>query len=472
MLREQGYMTFSKDQNSGGVICNFGNGSKIFACALGEQTRGHRSQCVICDECALCSKTLYQSVAEPTLAQRQFAGRPHDYEESVKQIFLSSARAKTNWLWRFLVQCVNGHYKQGRVKYGFMCVDALSGVASGIQSPTQYLSRKASTDDMTFEQEYLNVFLSNGENSIFKLEDFEQNRVLKQAFYPRDAYEYLEHKPNPYNYLDNEIRFISCDIALATGNENDNSVYTFMAVDKDTGRRKIENIICLNGLNTVRQVELIKRIFYEYKATYLLLDTRGVGGGLYDLLTVPTEDTEYGITYPAWTVVQDFELQITSNTVMNDKIQRTLSSETEEVIIPFVATPEINHEMHLSFRKALKDQNIDLLVDDMERKVELEDNDKTFAMLSPETKATLMLPYMQTRIMMNEAIALEVKNLDGGKIKLVEGRSAVKDRYISSAMGNLLADKIYTKSNKEVQQVDDLSQWSFLSGNFSNYFHE
>ena len=46
-------------------------------------------------------------------------------------------------------------------------------MASGIQTKNQYFQRKKDIDDMSFEQEYLNIFLGNSENSIFRFEDFE-----------------------------------------------------------------------------------------------------------------------------------------------------------------------------------------------------------------------------------------------------------------------------------------------------------
>lgn len=98
----------------------------------------------------------------------------------------------------------------------------------------------------------------------------------------------------------------------------------------------------------------MKRYFYEYKCSYFVLDTKGVGNVIYDLLTVETYDKDYDITYPAWTVCVDKSLQISSDTVINDKIQRTMTTNAESVIIPFAGTSELNSIGHLSLRKCLK----------------------------------------------------------------------------------------------------------------------
>ena len=296
----------------------------------------------------------------------------------------------------------------------------------------------------------MNIFIGANENSIFRFEDFEQNQILEEPFYPRTLDDILDKKDSNYVFSDDWIRFISCDIALATGEENDNSIYIFMAVNKKTGQRKIENVIRQNGLNTVLQVMLMKRYFYDYKATYIIQDTKGVGQSVYDLLTTETYDTDYGVTYPAWTVCLDKDLQISSDTVINDKLQRTISNNAEEVIIPYAGTSELNSQLHLLLRKALRDKKVDFLKDDGEMQYKIEELDPTFITKSSEEKAFIMNPYIQTRLMINEAVSLEVKFMENGNIKLSEAkRTDTKDRYMTLGMGNFLSEKIYNKYLKD-----------------------
>ena len=467
-LRIDGWMEIKKDQNTGAKYIEFGNGSKIFAVNCGDSCRGKRSTIVITDECVLIKKKDYQEIVEPTLRPRQFKGRPSDYKEETKQIFLSSAKTKTNWMWRHLRTCVNEHYKNKRIKHGFFAGDIFTAVASGIQSPNQYIQRKKITDDMSFEQEYLNIFLGSNENSLFKYEDFDRNRTLENPFYPREPYEVLDGVKNTYNFENEDwIRILVCDIAVATGNENDNTVYIFLAINKKTGQRRLENIITKNGLNSITQVMYMKRWFYEYKATYFMQDTKGIGNTIFDLLTVETYDNETGEIYPAWTVCKDKALQITSDTVMTDKVTRTLDSNAVEVVIPYAGTSELNSQMHLLLRKTLRDEKIDLLKDDGEMKAIIEEKDPKFILKSSEEKALTMLPFLETRYTINEAISLEVKFLDSGFLKVQEEkRTDTKDRYMTLAMANFLAEKIYNKYNNDSYEEEDidLEDWQWLKG--------
>jgi hypothetical protein len=466
-LRKDGWMEFKKDQNTGGLIVEFGNGSTLRSFALAESLRGNLGQMVILDEAAICSKTLYQSVAEPCLTQRVWSGKPVGYVEPTPQILLSSARSRTNWLWRFLVNTVNGYYnKNSKTKYGFMCVDVLSATIAGIQSPNQYYQRKKNTDDLTFSQEYMNIFLGENENSLFKMEDFEKNQVLENAFQPRTLDEILDRIENKYNFSNDEwIRIVACDIAISGGAEDDASAFILMSINKNSGERNVEYVTSLRGSNAVNQVIEIKRLFYEYQAHYCVIDTKGVGATLYDLFTVPTQDAEYGKLYPAWTVSRDKALQIVSDTVQSDKITRTITEDAEEVIIPITGSAELNSQGHLALRKALKDGYINLLKDDAEIQPIIEERDPVFVTRSSEEKARILMPYLQTRALVNEAVSLEMKITETGLVKLQEAtRTNTKDLYMALNYANLLADKIqlkYQKDNEPDWTVDD---WAWLAG--------
>lgn len=194
------------------------------------------------------------------------------------------------------------------------------------------------------------------------------------------------------------------------------------------------------------------------------MDSKGVGLTLFDVLTVPTYDDELGVTYPAWTVCDDKQLQISSDTVIKDKIQRTLSNNAEEVIIPIAGTPEINSNMHLAMQKSLKSKEIHFLIDDQEFEYKHQIDDPIWTTKTSEEKAEILLPYLETRFMINESVTLntEYKN---GNVKVVEDRSARKDRYSATTMFNYFGDKLKSKYIKDENDDDiDISEWSFLAG--------
>ena len=123
--------------------------------------------------------------------------------------------------------------------------------------------------------------------------------------------------------------------------------------------------------------------------------------------------------------------------------------------------------MHLLLRKTLRDEKIDLLKDDGEMKAIIEEKDPKFILKSSEEKALTMLPFLETRYTINEAISLEVKFLDSGFLKVQEEkRTDTKDRYMTLAMANFLAEKIYNKYNNDSYEEEDidLEDWQWLKG--------
>lgn len=460
-LRKDGYIKFTKDANSGGMIVDYGNGSKIFVVSCGESSRGFRSNIVILDEARLVKKTDYDATTEPTLEPYNFNG----FFMEPKQIFLSSAKTKDSWLWRDLRKKVSNHYKKNQsIKYGFFAGDIITAVASGIQTKNQYLSRKENTNELDFEMEYENLWLGESKDSLYKYEDFHANQVINTPFYFITNEQYLDGIETDYEYKEDEIRFISMDIAVASGRDNDNTVFTLGNLNTETQERKIENISAHNGLNSLRQVVLAKRYFYEYKASYFIMDSKGIGNTFFDIFTVETYDEERDITYPAWSVCNDKLLQISSDNVINDKIRRTMSTNTEEVIIPYAGTSEINSDAFLSLRKNLRDGKLKFLRDDAEIEMEFQSKIKDWIRLSAENKALKMLPFIETRFMINESVALNV-SMNGATVKVKEDRSAQKDRFSSLNMFNFFSDKLSNKLIQQNQSDDfDISDWKRALG--------
>lgn len=188
-----------------------------------------------------------------------------------------------------------------------------------------------------------------------------------------------------------------------------------------------------------------------------------IGNVIFDLLTTETFDEERGVTYPAWTVCKDKKLQISSDTVVNDKILRTLSANAEEVIIPITGTPEINSNMHLSMQKALRDKSIEMLIDDSEIEYKIQTDNPKWVTYSSEEKARFLMPFLETRYTINESVSLNTE-YRGGRVKVIEDRSATKDRYMTLAMFNYFGEKLANKlQSEEYGEEIDIEDWQWLS---------
>ena len=194
-----------------------------------------------------------------------------------------------------------------------------------------------------------------------------------------------------------------------------------------------------------------------------------IGNSIFDLLTQPTYDGMVGTTYPAWTVNKEPLLQIVSSSVQNDKIQRTISDDAEEVVIPIVGTASLNTEMHLALRKNLRENKIKFLIDDAEALANLEQRDPYWVTKSSEYRAEKILPYLKTRFMINESVSVEAEIKDNGNIKAVEktsGNVTTKDLFMALDYFNYFSDKLAVKYLKEENEDTDdfnIDDWAFLA---------
>lgn len=472
-LKEKGYIRFKYDKDA--ACIEIGNGSKIFSAVCGEGSRGLRSTVLIVDEARLVKKTDINSILRPTLRPRVYPARLKqeykDFFEEPKQLYLSSARTKDNWLWNALRDCVNNHYNNKKIKYAFLSTDIFTSVASGIKTEAQMLADKQDMDALSYEMESLNLFLSDSEDSLFRFDDFHNQQNLSHAFYEKNPLSRIDDK-YIYKYEDvsDETRMLIADLAISGGRDDDNSVFMLGTMDNfGNFTRKERYIETRRGMNAVNQVIQMKRLFYDFGCEYFIMDSKGLGNVIFDMLTVETYDEERDVTYPAWTICFDKDLQISSDKVINEKITRTIDKNAVGVIIPIAGTPEINSNMHTSLSKTLKMKNIQFLKDDAEMEV-IFGEDPDWLLKSSEEKVKILLPFVETRFLINEAVSLEVKiTRDGIKVK-EEKRTDTKDRYMTLAMFNYFCDKLSTKFAKDNQNEEyNDSDWDFLSGDYSNF---
>lgn len=194
--------------------------------------------------------------------------------------------------------------------------------------------------------------------------------------------------------------------------------------------------------------------------------TKLVGRGTFDVLSSETYDSDLDITYPAWNLCDDMDIQVSTDTVIDDIRKRAFEG-GEPVVIPISGNASLNTSFHLSARKNLKNGMVRLLVDDTKRKIDFEDNDKMWMLKSAEEKSEILLPYLQTRFMINEAVSLDTIFTETGNIKMKEHtRTSLKDRYINFSYQNLICDKLYMKYAKGEEDNFDISDWKWMSKSY------
>lgn len=439
---------------------DFWNGSVIKIVASRESSRGRRSTFTIYEEFRLIDKEVLDSVIRPFAYIRQTPYLKNDkyahLGEEPKEVFISSAYHKGLWWYEETKKVILDMLKGDNS--GFIALDFRVALKHHIKTLRQLKNEISKVDEITALEEYFNIPFGENAMSYFKYRQFSRARNVYKAFYPQRQDNYNEKK-NPYGIpkTNGEIRILACDTAQRAGKENDLSVtHCIRLLPTHKGYyREVVYSESFSGANSIKQARRIKEVFYDFEADAIVLDVAAGGGGLpiYDQLGQVTKNEERNIEYPAMTIMRHFSID---DETYNELSTRTLAVNAEPIIYCFSANAKLNSQIAVDLRDQLKKKMIGLLVDERKAEDYLIKNYSGEYMRNDdiEAKAFFMQPYLQTTLLMNEAINLSM-TLSAGNIKLVEPTGARKDRIVALMMGNYYASFLDKDLLRDTNNVND-----------------
>lgn len=427
----------------------FWNGSWIKVVTSTDNARSKRANLLIVDEFRMVDLDIINKVLRKFLTAPRYPkylNKPEykHLQERNKEIYLSSAWFKNHWSWKKFLAYFNSMAKD---KQYFVCgLPYQLSVSEGLLMREQVLDEMSEDDFnlMSWQIEMECLFFGENENSFFKFDDLHRSRVLKQPVYPRPFYGQLKDKAHVYPEKQrDEIRFISADIAGIAGKANDASAYTVFRLlpNKRGYDRHIVYMESIIGGHTVTQALRIKQLFHDFDCDYLVLDTQGIGLGVYDQLVQPLFDKERNMEYEAWTCMNDEKMA-----------SRCVVPNSPEVIYSIKGSSQLNNDVAIGLKDAYRRNKIKMLIDENIGRQELLEH-KGYSNLSAEEQMKYELPYRQITALINEMVNLEgVAN--NGLVKLQEPRNGRKDRYSSVGYGNYFANELERKYLTQEREFD------------------
>lgn len=407
--------------------CEFKNGSWIKVVTSNDNARSKRANLIIVDEFRMVSKSVIDTVLRRFLTAPRTPGYLNKPEyshliERNKEIYASSAWYASHWSFgkvkSYFVNMIAGR------KYFVCSLPYQLPIKEGLLSKEQ-ISDEMSEEDfdpMTFSMEMESLFYGDNDGNFFSYDDISKNRKIKNAFYPLELYQERDI-PIP-KLAPDERRILSVDVALMSSrkNANDASSLIINSAIPTSSSEYISNIVYMEnheGLTTDELGIIVMRMFYKYKCTDLVLDTNGVGLGVFDFIIKDQYDSQTGDTYKALTCCNDEEMA-----------SRCKIKDAKKVMWSIKANGSFNNEMCILLRTGFQNNRINLLVHEYEGEENIKTKIKGFNKLSPKQQAMFKIPYIQTSLMINELVNLdhEIKN---GNIKIVEKSGMRKDRYSS-----------------------------------------
>ena len=430
------------------------NVSIILSVVSSDNARGERANLIIFEEYRMIKKDILDKVLRRfngTPRQPKYLSKPEYAHllEPNKEIYISSAFYKGHWSYEKFKSYVDAMLK-GR-DY-FVCgLPYQLALEEGLLTQKQIDNEMAEADfdPVAFLMEMGCVWWGESEKAYYKLDDFRPNRVKSvRPFYPHATEKYLSIKNNKkkepiLKKTNGEIRLISADFAALGGHENDNTVFTCIRLlpKDDTYTRYVPFITSINGDHTENQAIALKRLYYDFDADYIVMDTQGNGVSLYDDCSKILFDQERDEEYPAWCAMNNEKLK-----------QRALDKNAIPIIYAVTTNAEVNNEIAVKLKNNLSKGKIKFLENEIEAKDYLSDH-FDFNDLPEEDKAVLLRPYIQTSALINESINLEAK-YESGLVKVYETGSKRKDRWTSLAYGNHYADILEKKLIKQEDWTD------------------
>lgn len=436
--------------NSGDAHISFRNGSNIFVSTATDTARGGRCHILIVDEFRLAKKDVIDGILKPFMRSERMPGylnKPeykHLGSERNKEIYMSSVWLKSHWAYKesqsYVVDLFNNNKKV------FIC-----GLPYQLSIKEGLLNRKQVEEDMmaatfneiSFSMESGCLWWGEAENSFFKFDTLSKARRIRTALYPQEIYTQISNKIVKYvEKLPGEIRLLSADIAVMSSKKNKNDATAIFVVQllptKDG--QYIRNVLYSEtheGGHSKDQALIIRRLFDQMGCDYIVIDTQGVGVGIFDNLVDDMTDDITGKFYPAFTCINDEEMAAH---------YKGSSRNPAKVIYSIKASTKWNSQCAYALRDCIERGKMRLLLDEEEFD-EIMENSKAYNSLSVEDRLTLKMPFIQTSLLINELVNLEYTTV-GTEIKIKEIGTARKDRYSSLSYANQIANELERKLSK------------------------
>ena len=427
MLRKE--IECIKTGSNNEIIIRWRNTSTITVVTADENGRGNRSTAVVREEFRQIKKKVDDGILSPfqIVRQQPYMFLPQycdmtELDEKPIDIYISSSWLDNgHWMWDIVDRAYNEMMKGH--DYCLLAFDESIVLKHRIKTLEYLTGEKKKQDPLTWRIEFLNERVKENTFAFFNYNLITQNCINKHVFYPRLDIDVRANKKNPFTIplQPNEIRILSADMAFIENSKNDNSIFTIMRLlpettsytTSDNGTSEIQQgyrrIVCymesIQGGDTRYQALRLKQLFYDADCSYLVLDTRNCGIGVYDLLARVQYDESRGIEYPAWKCMNDVNIA-----------NRIQIPSALECVYAINASQKLNSDIAFAMRKTLEDKNIEL-------------------------QFFYESPFLEIQQMVSEMTDLVYeKKEQTGVIVIHEQGSNRKDRYTSVSYGNWFAN--------------------------------
>lgn len=431
----------------------FKNGSWIKTRTSSENSRSARANCIVVDEFRMVDETVINTVLRKFLTsprQPKYLQKPEyaHMQERNKEIYMSSAYFKSSWAYR-KAQSYTLNFFDDTKKYFICGLPYQVSVREGLLSRSQLEDEMSEADynELVQQMEMECLWFGDTDGSLFKFDELTARRRLRKAFPPLS---FCNDKVIIPKLTATGKRILSIDVALMQSTKkkkNDASAIFINDLIQVNDTAYQSNFVygeTFEGLKTDELGMIVMKYFYEYQCTDLVLDTNGIGLGVYDFITKDQICQENGKRYQAMTCIND-----------KDMAERCKVRDANKVVWSVKANANFNNEICVLLRNGIQNGKVNFLISEQDADSSLKETYKGYFRMNPTEQAKLKMSYIQTTFAVYELIKLdhEVKN---GNIKVKEIEGMRKDRYSSIAYSYWCACQLELKLKPKTQDTQSL----------------
>ena len=431
----------------------FKNGSWIKTRTSSENSRSARANCIVVDEFRMVDETVINTVLRKFLTsprQPKYLQKPEyaHMQERNKEIYMSSAYFKSSWAYK-KAQSYTLNFFDDTKKYFICGLPYQVSVREGLLSRSQLEDEMSEADynELVQQMEMECLWFGDTDGSLFKFDELTARRRLRKAFPPLS---FCNDKITIPKLTATGKRILSIDVALMQSTKkkkNDASAIFINDLIQVNDTAYQSNFVygeTFEGLKTDELGMIVMKYFYEYQCTDLVLDTNGIGLGVFDFITKEQICQENGKRYQAMTCIND-----------KDMAERCKVRDANKVVWSVKANANFNNEICVLLRNGIQNGKINFLIPEQDADSSLKETYKGYFKMNPTEQAKLKMSYIQTTFAVYELIKLdhEVKN---GNIKVKEVEGMRKDRYSSIAYSYWCACQLELKLKPKTQNTQSL----------------
>ncbi len=412
------------------AVISFRNTSWIKTRTSSENSRSARANIIVVDEFRMTDESVVNTVLRKFLTsprQPKYLEKPEyrHLQERNKEIYMSSAYFKSSWAYK-KAQSYTLSFFDDKKKYFICGLPYQVSVKEGLLSREQIEDEMSELDfnELVQSMEMECLWFGDTDGSLFNFDALASRRKIRNAFLPLEFYN--DKFPMP-KIGASEKRILSVDVALMKSTkkkDNDAAAIYLNSLVQTSGTSYQSNFVMgetFEGLTTDELGLIVMRYFYKYNCTDLVLDTNGLGLGVFDFIIKDQYDPDTGDTYKALTCCND-----------KDMADRCKVKDAKQVVWAVKATAKFNNEICVLLRNGIQNGKINFLISEQNADDVLKETYKGYNKLSLSEKVRMKISYLQTTMAIYELVKLEHEVKDGNiKVKEVSGMR--KDRYSSIA---------------------------------------